>query len=82
MPSRSNGSSTARYSRMWRAGLSNDKWSMPSITTWWERPIPSVNRPPVAMSVRDRLAGQRHRVTQVGGRHRRADLDAATREPA
>jgi len=51
LPSRSNGTSTARYSRMWRAGLSNDTCSMPSITTWWERPIPSVNRPPLAMSV-------------------------------
>ncbi len=50
-PSRSSGISTARYSRMCLAGLSNDRWSIPSITTWWDSPIPSANRPPVAMSV-------------------------------
>ena len=37
-----------RYSRMCRAGFSNENPNMPSITIWCDSPIPSVNRPPVA----------------------------------
>ena len=48
LPSRSSGSSTDRYSRMCTAGLSNDRPNIVSITIWCDRPMPSVNRPPVA----------------------------------
>ena len=44
----SRGIRTDRYSRMCRAGLSNDWPNTFSMTTWWERPIPKVRRPPVA----------------------------------
>ena len=47
-PSRRSGRRIARYSRMWRTGLSNDKPNIDSMTIWCDRPMPSVNRPPVA----------------------------------
>ena len=36
---------------MWTAGLSYDIPSRSSITTLWERPMPSASRPPTAALV-------------------------------
>ena len=44
----SRGMSTSRYSRMWRAGLLNDIPNTFSMTIWWDSPMPSVRRPPLA----------------------------------
>src|SRR5204863_194890 len=46
LPLRMSGPRTARYSFMWLYGFANESPSIPSITIWCERPMPSVKRPP------------------------------------
>ena len=47
----SNGPRIERYSRMWRAGFSNDIPNIDSITIWCDRPMPSRRRPSHAICV-------------------------------
>ena len=54
---------------------------MPSITIWCDSPIPSASRPPAAAFVGQRLTGEHHRVTRVGGHHRGAELDVGHLPP-
>ena len=42
---RTRGRRMERYSRRWRTGFSQSMPSIPSMTSWWDRPMPSVNRP-------------------------------------
>ena len=44
----SSGISADRYSRMWRAGRSNEYPNIPSMTTWCDSPMPRTSRRPVA----------------------------------
>ncbi len=46
LPVRMSGANTARYSFMWLYGFANESPSIVSMTTWCERPIPRVKRPP------------------------------------
>src|SRR5262245_53571541 len=45
VPSRTSGARTARYSFMWLYGFANESPNIPSMTIWWERPMPSTKRP-------------------------------------
>ena len=61
---------------MWREGLLEREAVLPSITTWWETPMPRAKRPPVAACTVERLAGQHDGMAGIGGDDRRGELDA------
>ena len=71
----SSGIRISRYSRMWRAGLSNDMPNTFSMTSWCDRPMPERQPPAAGRLHRQRLGRQHHRMAGVGRDHGRAEVD-------
>ena len=67
--------STSRYSRMWRAGFSNDMPNTFSMTIWCDKPMPSVRRPPLAACTVRAWAASITGWRGIGRHHRGPELD-------
>ena len=62
---------------MWLYGFANERPSIPSMTTWCERPMPSAKRPRADGLRRERLLRHRHRMARIRRHDGGAELDAA-----